>query len=188
MMKSRIIKMVITLGGIALLFVLCALTGVGCVSVANLEYWEYVHELDDKSELAVSTHPSWFSTEEVSIPLVYIKLVTDEYVALQFHIRERGTSAGSNPHIESIQVHKLTYRLDDGPEEVVLRDFPDGFWLQQTGNHDERTKMGIPYQEGSVLHVTADMTLNGENYSIEGEMPARRRISRYPIFVYYLGR
>ena len=186
--RSRIRKIHVTLGGIAVIFVLCALTGVGCVSVEHLEYREYVHELDDKSDLAVSTYPAWFPTEEVNIPLVYIKMVTDDYVALQFHVREKGTSSGRNPHIEAIKVHKFAYQLDDGPEKVVLRDFSDGFWSQQTGNHAERTKKGIPYQKDSILHITLDLTLNGQNYLIEGEMPAHRRVSRHPIFIYYLGR
>ncbi len=171
----------------ALFFLLCALTGAGCVSVANLEYQEYVHELDDTSELVISTYPAWFGTETVDIPLVHAKLVSDDYVALKFHVREKGTTRGSNPHIESIQVHKFAYRLDNGTEKVALINFSGAYWSQETGNHAARTKKGIPYQEDSVLHVTADLSLNGEDYSIEGEMPARRRISRYPIAFYYLG-
>jgi hypothetical protein len=186
--KSRVRKVIVTLGGVALLFVLCALTGVGCVSVVNLEYRRHVQQLDEKNELVISTHPAWFPTEEVKVPLLYMKLVTDDYVALQFHVREHGTAFGSSPHIESIQVHKLAYRLDDGPENVVLRDFSGGFWMHETGNHSERTKKAIPYRKGSVLHATVDLTLNGENHSIECEMPARQRVSRYPIFIYYLGR
>lgn len=87
--KSRVRNVLVALGSVALFFVLSALTGVGCVSVANLEYRECVHALDDKSELSISTHPSWFPAEEANIPFVYVKLVTDEYVALQLHVRER---------------------------------------------------------------------------------------------------
>jgi hypothetical protein len=46
----------ISLGAIVVLFALCALTGVGCVSIANLEYREYVQYLEEKSELSVSTY------------------------------------------------------------------------------------------------------------------------------------
>jgi len=176
------------LGGIAMLIALCALAGVGCVSVVNLEYREYTQKLDQNSEMVISTHPAWFPNEKLYIPLLYIKLVTDDYVALQFHIRKRGTKWGSNPHIRSLQVRKLAYRLDAGPEQILLTDYSSGAWSQETGNYAERTKKGIPYQEGSVLHVAADLTLNGKDHSIEGEMPARRRVRRYPSIIYYLGR
>jgi hypothetical protein len=158
------------------------------VNVANLEYREYVQALDQNSEVAVRTHPAWFPTEEVHLPLIYIKLSTDEYVALQYHIRKRGTTFGSNPHIQSLQVRKLAYRVDDGPEHTVLTNCSSSSWQQETGNYAERKQKGIPYQEGSVLHVTADLTLNGKEYSIEATMPARRRVSRYPSVIYYLGR
>lgn len=68
-----------------------------------------------------------------------------------------------------------------------LRNFRDEFWMQQTGTYRERTKNGIPYRERSLLHITGALTVNGERFSIAGDMPARRRFSRYPIVLYYLG-
>jgi len=174
------------LKGIALPSVLCSLS-VGCASITNLEYKEYVRELDDKNELRVSTHPAWFPKQEVNIPLVYVKMVTDEYVALSFYVRKKGTKDGSNPQIGSMKVHKFTYRLDDGPEKILLRDFPKDSWTQQTGSYAERAKKAIPFKNDSILHITADLTLNGEDYFIKGDMPARRRFSSAPIFFYYLG-
>lgn len=181
--KSIFRKVIVIFAGIALL-----LTGAGCSSVVHKEYRSHVQQLDRKNELVISTYPAWFPNREVELPPLCVKVVSDDYVALEFLVREPGTGSGRSPHIESIQVHKLAYRLDDGPETVVLRDFSGGFWMQETGNHSERTRKGIPYQNGSVLHATVDLTVNGKNYSIQGEMPARRRISRYPIFIYYLGR
>jgi hypothetical protein len=184
----RMKKRLSILGGIGMLIALCVLAGVGCVSVVNLEYREHTQKLDQNSEIVISTHPAWFPNEEVHIPLLYIKLVTDGYVALQFNIRKRGTKSGSNQHIQSLQARNLAYRLDAGPEQILLTDYSSWAWSQETGNYAERTKKGIPYQEGSVLHVTADLTLNGKDHSIEAEMPARRRVRRYPSIIYYLGR
>lgn len=173
---------------VALTVLFCALTGVGCVDVVTLEYEEYVQPLGDDSELAVSTYPAWFPRESVSLAPVYVRLRPDDFVALQFHVRDRNGSGSAGPQIESVHVHRLAYRLDGGPETVALMDFRDGFWMQQTGTYLDRTKNGIPYQEHSVLHVVADLTVNGERFSIAGEMPARRRFGHYPIIFNYLGR
>jgi hypothetical protein len=181
--ESMVVKAIITLVGIALL-----LPGAGCSSVVKKEYRSHVQQLDGKNELVISTYPAWFPTEEAEVPPLNVKVVSDDYVALQFLIREQGTDSGSSPHIESIQVNRLAYRLDDGPENVILRNFPAGFWMQETGNHSERKTKGIPYQNGSVLHVSVDLTLNGEKYLIQGKMPARRRVSRYPIIGQNFGR
>lgn len=167
--------------------VLCALTGVGCVDVVTFEYEAYVQPLDDDSELVVSTYPAWFPRESVSLAPVYVRLRPDDYVALQFHLRDRNRSADARRRSESVHVQRLAYRLDDGPETAVLTDFRDEFWMQQIGTYRDRTKNGIPYREHSVLRVTAELTMHGKHYSIAGEMPARRRFSRYPIVLYYLG-
>jgi hypothetical protein len=174
-------------GVVAVILLTCALTGIGCVDVVTFEYEEHVQPLDDDSELAVSTYPAWFPRESVSLAPVYVRLRPDDYVALQFHVRDRNRSGDAGARIESIHVHRLAYRLDSGPETVVLTDFRDAFWMQQTGSYLDRTKNGIPYRAHSVLHVTADLTVNGERFSIAGDMPARRRFSRYPIVFYYLG-
>lgn len=172
----------------ALIVLLCALTGVGCVDVVTLEYEEYVQPLDDHSELAISTKPAWFGKESVSLAPLYVRRRTDEYVALQFHLRDRHGGGTAEPRIASVHVHRLAYRLDGGPEKVVLTDFRDGFWMQTTGTYGDRSKNGIPYREDLVLHVTADLTVDGERYSIAGEMPARQRFGRYPIVLDYLAR
>jgi hypothetical protein len=174
-------------GAAVLVVLLCALTGVGCVDVVTFEYEEYVHPLDDETELAIRTYPAWFPRESVNLAPVYLRLRPDEYVVLQFHVRDRNGRGNADARIKTVHLHRLAYRLDGEPEAVVLTDFRDGLWMQQTGIHRDRMKNGIPYRESSVLHVTADLTLNGERYSIAGDMPARRRFSRYPIVLYYLG-
>lgn len=171
-----------------LVVLLCALTGVGCVNVVSVEYETYVQPLDENTELAVSTYPAWFPRESVSLAPLYVRLHADEYVALQIHVRDRKRSGDAGPRIESVHVHRLAYRLDRGPETVVLTDFRDGFWMQPISTYRDRTKHGIPYREHSILHLTADLSVNGERFSIAGDMPARRRFSRYPIVLHYLGR
>lgn len=176
------------LGTAALIVLFCALTGVGCVNVVTFEYAESVQPLGDHRELAVSTYPAWFPTESISLAPVYVRLRPDEYVVLRFHVRDRKGSRHAGPHIERVHVHRLAYRLDSGPEIVVLADFHGGFWMQQVGSYRDRAKNGIPYREHSVLHVMADLTVNGERFSIAGNMPARQRFTRYPIFLDALGR
>lgn len=171
-----------------LIALLCALTGVGCVDVVTLEYEAYVQPLDDDTELAISTYPGWFPRESVSLSPVHVRLRPDEHVALRFHVRDRKRSWDAGSRIESVHVHRLAYRLDGGPETVVLTDFRDGFWMQPIVTYRDRTKNGIPYREHAVLHVTADLSVNGERFSVAGDMRARRRFNRYPIVVNYLGR
>jgi hypothetical protein len=171
-----------------LIVLLCALTGVGCVNVVSVEYETFVQPLDEDTELAVNTYPAWFPRESVSLAPLYVRLRPDEYVALQFHVRDRQRSGAAGPRLESVHVHRLAYRLDGGPETVVLTDIRDGFWMQPISTYRDRTKYGIPYREHSILHVTADLTVNGERFSIAGNMPARRRFSRYPIVLHYMGR
>jgi hypothetical protein len=180
-------RMLSSVGAVTLGGALCAITGVGCVSVTNLEYKELVWELDETSEISISTHPAWFPRNKAHIPLVYAHLVTDDYVALEFHVREKGTTWGRNPHTESFLMRRLAYRLDGGTEDVVLTDYSRTYWSLDTGNYSERTEKGIPYRKGTVLRVNADLTFNGEDYSVEGEMPARRRVTCAPILLYYIG-
>ncbi len=129
------------------------------MDVVSVEYEEFVQPLDDDSELAVSTYAAWFPRESVSLAPLYVRLRTDDYVALKFHVRDRNSSGNTGPRIESVHVHRLAYRLDIGPETVVLTDFRDAFWMQETGTYRDRTTNGIPYREHSVLqyHGRADL-------------------------------
>ena len=99
-------------GHAVLIVLLCALTGVGCMDVVSVEYEEFVQPLDDDSELAVSTYAAWFPRESVSLAPLYVRLRTDDYVALKFHVRDRNSSGNTGPRIESVHVHRLAYRLD----------------------------------------------------------------------------
>jgi hypothetical protein len=155
----------------------CFLTG--CAQIQTSEYAEWVAPLDSKNELSVNTFPAWYPDTERVAP-GFKKLATDRYLALQFHVRERGKKFGRNPYVESIQIHSFAYRLDDSPERVLVENQSKDSWMQQIHGYQDREKNGIPYRENSVLHLTMDMTLNGTRHRLKGSMPARTRNSLMP--------
>jgi hypothetical protein len=160
-----------------LLGLVCFFTG--CAQIQTSEYAEWVAPLDPENELSVSTFPAWYPDSERVVP-GFKKLTTDRYLALQFHVREKGKKFGGNPYVESIQIHSFAYRLDDSPEKVLVENQSKNFWMQQIDGYPDREKNGIPYRENSVLHVTMDMTLNGTRHQLKGSMPARTRQSLMP--------
>jgi len=173
-MKFEIPRCALALSSLGLL---CFLTG--CAQVQTSEYAEWVAPLDSKNELSVSTYPAWYPDSERVVP-GFKKLTTDPYLALQFHVREKGKKFGRNPYVESIQIHSFAYHLDDSPEKVLVENLSKDFWMQQIDGYLDREKNGIPYREDSILHVTMDMTLNGTRYQLKGSMPARTRKGLMP--------
>ena len=155
----------------------CFLTS--CAQIKTAEYAEWVAPLDQKNELSVSSFPAWYPDSERVAPGLK-KLTTDQYLALQFHVREKGKKFGESPYVESIQIHSFAYRLDDSPEKVLVENQSKNFWMQQIDGYLDREKSGIPYRENSVLHITMDMTLNGTRHRLKGSMPARTRQSLMP--------
>ena len=155
----------------------CFLTS--CAQIKTAEYAEWVAPLDQKNELSVSSFPAWYPDSERVAPGLK-KLTTDQYLALQFHVREKGKKFGQSPYIESIQIHSFAYHLDDSPGKVLVENKSKNFWMQQIHGYQDREKNGIPYRENSVLHVTMDMTLNGTRHRLKGSMPARTRQSLMP--------
>lgn len=155
----------------------CFLTS--CAQIRTTEYAEWVAPLDPKNELSVSTFPAWYPDSERVVPGVK-KLTTDPYLALQFHVREKGKKFGQSPYVASIQIHSFACHLDDSPEKVLVENQSKDFWMQQIHGYPDREKNGIPYREHSVLHVSMDMTLNGTRHQLKGSMPARTRNSLMP--------
>lgn len=145
-----------------------------CAQIQTSEYAEWVVPLDPKNELSVSTFPAWYPDSERVVP-GFKKLTTDAYLALQFHVREKGKKFGQSPYVASIQIHSFAYHLDDSREKVLVENQNKNFWMQQIDGYVDREKNGIPYRENSVLHVTMDMTLNGTRHRLKGSMPARTR-------------
>jgi hypothetical protein len=173
-MKFKIHQSALALSSLGLA---CFLTS--CARVQTSEYAEWVEPLDPKNELTVSTFPAWYPDSERVVP-GFKKLTTDRYLALQFHVREKGRKFGQSPYVESIKIHSFAYHLDDSPEKVLVENQSKDSWMQQIDGYRDREKSGIPYREDSVLHVTMDMTLNGTRHRLKGSMPARTRQSLMP--------
>jgi hypothetical protein len=155
----------------------CFITG--CAQIETSEYAEWVAPLDPNNELSVSTFPAWYPDSERVAP-GFKKLTTDRYLALQFHVREKGKEFGRSPYVKSIQIHSFAYHLDGSPGKVLVENQSKDFWMQQIDGYHDREKNGIPYRENSVLHVNMDMTLNGTRHRLKGSMPARTRQSLMP--------
>jgi hypothetical protein len=168
-MKRKLHPRALTLSSLGMV---CFLTS--CAKIRTSEYAEWVAPLDPKNELSVSTYPAWYPDSERVVP-GFRKITTDRYLALQFHVREKGKQFGQSPYIASIQIHSFAYHLDDSREKVLVENQNKNFWMQQIHGYVDREKNGIPYQENSVLHVTMDMTLNGTRHRLKGNMPARTR-------------
>jgi hypothetical protein len=175
-MKFKIHQCALSLSSLGLV---CFLTG--CAQIQTSEYAEWVAPLDPENELSVSTFPAWYPDSERVAP-GFKKLTTDPYLALQFHVREKGKKFGGSPYVESIQIHSFAYHLDDSPGKVLVENQSKNSWMQQIHGYLDREKNGIPYREHSVLHVTMDMTLNGTRHRLKGSMPARTRYILMPNF------
>ena len=137
-MKFKIHQYALSLSSLGLV---CFLTG--CVQVQTSEYAEWVAPLDPRSELSASTFPAWHPDSERVAP-GFKKLTTDQYLALQFHVREKGTKFGQSPYVESIHIHSFAYHLDDSPEKVLVENQSNNFWMQQIHGYLDREKKRHP--------------------------------------------
>lgn len=173
-MKFKIHPFALALSSLGMLYYLT-----GCARVQTSEYAEWVAPLDPENELSVSTFPAWYPDTERVVP-GFKKLTTDQYLALQFHVREKGKKFGQSPYVESIQIHSFAYHLDDSREKVLVENQSKNFWMQQIDGYGDREKNAIPYRENSVLHIFMDMTLNGTRHRLKGSMPAKTRNSLMP--------
>lgn len=114
-MKFKIHQYALSLSSLGLV---CFLTG--CVQVQTSEYAEWVAPLDPRSELSASTFPAWHPDSERVAP-DFKKLTTDRYLALQFHVREKGTKFGQSPYVESIQIHSFAYHWMTLPRKSLSK-------------------------------------------------------------------
>ncbi|MFT5129459.1 MAG: hypothetical protein ACI8W8_003081 [Rhodothermales bacterium] len=153
----------------------------GCASTRQLGYKPLVCDLDRKSELKISTYPAGFGSTKVSIPFVYKRNETHDTVCFQVFVRDKNRKVGANPHVESILIKSFSYQLDDQPRRQLLNNYASNFWMQNNTQYEKRKLPPIPYQQGGVVAVEIDLTLNGKDYSFEGEMPAFEKTSSYPL-------
>ena len=154
---------------------------VGCGSITHRSYGPFTRQLDEKSELAISTYPAWYPKDSFSIPLLYKNSKTHDKVYFQVHVRDAKKKFGKNPSVESCQINSFSYRLDGGEWTNLLSGYPNDFWMQNNSRYEERELPPIPYQRDSRVGIEIDLTLNGTRHDIQGEMPAKEQTSFYPL-------
>ncbi|MEL7363297.1 MAG: hypothetical protein AAFN13_14575, partial [Bacteroidota bacterium] len=70
----------------------------------------------------------------------------------------------------------------NGPRTELLRDYEDGFWMQGDDRHNTMAPdvPALLYFEETPVTVEINLTLNGQAYAVEGEMPSYERTTWYP--------
>jgi hypothetical protein len=153
----------------------------GCVKYTGYKYETHVFPLDDRSELLISTFPSWFPETRKHIPFLYKRLQAPETVYFEFFVRATGTEAGHNPNIESIQIRNFSYEFPGQTPVVLIEDYSDGFWQQ--GQSDLGTEELEPVLcfEGWYILVKFDLILNGMAFKGEHTLNAQQVSRTYPL-------
>lgn len=160
----------------------------GCARITKREYAEFVHEIDGKSELSVSTYPAGFPDRVSHVPFLYTALETPDRVYFQVFVRDAAKKSGPNPHVESIRIHSFTYRVGGGLPTELLTDYAENFWMQGDPTYDNRELAPIPFYDDKSVRLEIEITLNGVRYSIDGEMPGREMSRLRPLPVLTLAR
>lgn len=157
----------------------------GCARVDRLLYEPYVAEIDGLSQLEISMYPAYFGNSRKHVPFIYRHMETHDKLYFQVFIRNKG-QAGKNPHVESIRIHKFSYRFGNQPETVLITGYDDNFWMQGQPDYDENHAETQPVQfvPDAEIIVAINFTLNGNNYEFEGKMPSARERSLLPLIVY----
>ena len=158
----------------------------GCMAATILEYEPLTRDLDGRSELHISTYPAGFPRETSAIPFLYKGLRTPEAVYFQLFVRDAEEKSGPNPHIDSVRIRSFTYQLPGKPPVELISDFDAGFWMQDQPDLAPVRHAPVPFEPGGSVRVVVDLTLNGRDYRIEGEMRAAERRNVRPLWIYAL--
>jgi hypothetical protein len=158
----------------------------GCMDSTILEYEPLTRDLDGRSELHISTYPAGFPRETSAIPFLYKGLRTPEAVYFQVFVRDAEKKSGPNPNIDSIRIHSFSYQLRGEPPVELIADFDAGFWMQDQPDLAPMAHAPVPFDPGGSVRVVVDLTLNGQDYRIEGEMRAAERRNVRPLWIYAL--
>ena len=151
-----------------------------------LEYEPLTRDLDGRSELHISTYPAGFPRETSAIPFLYKGLRTPEAVYFQVFVRDAAKKSGPNVHIDSVRIHSFSYRIHGQPPVELISDFDAGFWMQDQPDLAPAAQAPVPFDPGGSVHIVVDLTLNGRDYRIEGEMRAAERRNVRPLWIYAL--
>jgi len=158
----------------------------GCLDATILEYEPLTRDLDGRSELHISTYPAGFPRETSAIPFLYRGLRTPEAVNFQVFVRDAEKKSGPNANIDSIRIHSFSYQLRGERPVELISDFDAGFWLQDQPELAPVAHAPVPFDPGGSVRVVVDLTLNGQDYWIEGEMRAAERRNVRPLWIYAL--
>ena len=163
----------------------------GCVQIRYLKYKPFVHDIDGKNELYISTYPAGYAQKtDDSIPFVYKKLVTHDKLYFQVFIRDIKKKAGKNANIDSIRIHSFSYRIGNNPSTELLSNYDSNFWQQGQSKYNPDTKETSPilYVDGWTVSVNISFTLNGKDYSIQGEMPSAENTNTRSLIMWEIHR
>lgn len=156
----------------------------GCMDATILEYEPLTRELDGRSELHISTYPAGFPTETSAVPFLYKGLRTPEAVYFQLFVRDAEKKSGPNPHIDSVRIRSFAYQVRDEAPVELISDFDAGFWMQDQPDLAQVTHAPASFDPGGCVRVFVDLTLNGQDYRIEGDMRAVERRNVRPLWIY----
>ena len=158
----------------------------GCVQIRHLEYKPFVHDIDGKNELYISTYAAGYAPKKTdSIPFVFKKLVTHDKLYFQVFIRDINKKSGKNPNVESIRIHSFSYRIGNNPSTELISDYDANFWMQSEPEYNPKVKDTVPilYVDGWTVSVDISFTLNGKDYKIQGEMPSAEYTTSHPLIM-----
>ena len=181
--RKRIFRIILTFIAVAAWMVFG-----GIAQFVHRGYSPFVQDLDELSELSITTYPAWFPSEVVDVPFFYKKLVSPDSVYFQVFVRDKQRKSGPNPHIESIMIQSFLYRFGSGPATELIVDYDRSFWMQNNPE-DAQPLMdlkAIPYIPNGVVSIEIALILNGESYRLQGNLPAEERTRTYPLFLYRL--
>ncbi|TKB45686.1 hypothetical protein [Thalassotalea mangrovi] len=152
-----------------------------CTKYTKYQYESHVFPLDDENELVISTFPSWFPKAESHIPFLYKHSKAPQSVYFQFFVRAVGTTAGSNPNIESIHVKNFSYEFPGQNPVVLIEDYSEGFWQQGRIEYDSANLKPVPCVDGWYVRVKYDLILNGLAFKGEDILHAQEVSKVHPL-------
>ena len=155
----------------------------GCTKFNNLAYAPFVRDLDGLSELAISTYPADYPNRLSDKGDVFEKYETAGKLYFQIHIRDKNTEFGPNPHVQSINIHSFSYRIGNAPPVVLLSEYQDNFWMQNNPRYEKRELPPILYAPDGSVSIEISLTLNGERFVFEGDMPATEKSRVLPTVI-----
>ncbi len=166
--------------------VLVAMASQGCMKSTTLEYQELSRALDGRSELHISTYPSWFPREVSGIPFLYKELRSPDSVYFQVFVRDAKKKSGRNSHVESITIHSFSYAFPGQEPVELISDFDGNFWMQGSPEYNPDGDAPVPVDPHWAVQLHIDLTLNGQRYVFDESVQGAAVESRLPLLLHAL--